>query len=375
MAAISWQGFTGFVNSSVAAVQASARSIVDASTGSLTLAWAQAVSGVALWLQARIISVLALTRAATSNGPDLDTFVADFGLTRIAATFATQTATFASYTYTMQRTVPLGSLVSTGPGGIQFIVTMDAANQAWNATLQAYVIPGGTASVTVPIQAVIAGISGNVLSGTVTSFVVPITGVDTVTNIAPSAQSGFDAESDPALRARFVQFFASLSRATKAAIGSAILSVQNGITFSLVENKTYAGTPEPGYFYAVVDDGSGSPPSSLITAEYVAIDAMRPICSTFNVYAPSVVNVSVSATLITNPTFTHSTVVSQASAAMTNFLNSIAQGTGLPYGAASALLFGIPGVNNVSSLLLNSGTADITVTQQQSIKAGAVTLV
>src|SRR5471030_1365712 len=140
MAAISWQGFTTYVNSSVAAVQSSARSVVDSTVGSLTLAWSQAVSGVALWLQAYIIQVLALTRAATSNGPDLDTFVADFGLTRIPAAFAVQTATFASYTYATQRTVPLGSLISTGPGGIQFMVTMDVTNSAWNAALQAYIL-------------------------------------------------------------------------------------------------------------------------------------------------------------------------------------------------------------------------------------------
>ncbi|MGF7131901.1 phage-related baseplate assembly protein [Paraburkholderia sp. EB58] len=374
MAAISWQGFTDFVADNVAAVQAAATSIIDATTGSITLAFAQAVSGVALWLQAYIIQVLLLTRAATSNNTDLDSFVGDFGMTRIAAKFSVQTATFASFSYTTQRLVTPGQLISTGPGGIQFMVTLDATNTAWNATLQAYVVPAGTQSVTVPIQAVVAGTSGNVLSGTVTSFVVPIVGIDTVTNFAPSPQTGYNAESDPALRLRFVAFFATLSKATKTAIGLAIMSVQNGITYSLVENQTYAGASQPGYFYAVVDDGSGDPSSSLISAEYAAIDAVRPICSTFNVYGPNVVRAAVSATLITGPTYTHSLVVAAAVTALTNFLNTIPEGTGLPYGQIYSLLFSVPGVTNVTLLLLNGGTSDLTVTAQQVVKAGTISL-
>ncbi len=374
MASISWQGFTSFVGNNVAAVQASANSVIDATVGSITLAFAQSVSGVALWLQSYIIQVLTLTRAATSNGTDLDSFMADFGLIRIAATFSAQTATLASYSYAIQRQVPLGALISTGPGGLQFIVTLNAANPAWNATLQSYVLPAGTPSVTVPIQAVVAGAAGNVLSGTVTSFVVPIVGIDTVTNIAPSPQTGFNAETDTALRLRFVLFFASLSKATKTAIGFAIQSVQNGITYSLVENQAYDGTSQLGHFYAVIDDGSGNPSSSLISAEYAAIDAVRPICSTFNVYGPNIASASVSTTLITGPTFTHSLVVAAAVTALTNFLNTIPEGTSLPYAQLYSLLFSVPGVSNVTLLLLNGGTADLNVTAQQVVKCGTLSV-
>lgn len=374
MASISWRGFTSFVNSNVAAVQASANSIIDATVGSITLAFAQSVAGVALWLQSYIIQVLALTRAATSNGTDLDSFMDDFDLTRIPAKFSVQTATLASFSYQTQRQVPTGSLISTGPGGIQFMVTTDATNALWNNALQAYVLPSGTPSVTVPIQAVVAGASGNVLSGTVTSFVAPIVGIDTVTNTAPNPQTGFDAETDPAFRLRFVKFFASLSKATKTAIGFAIQSVQNGITYSLVENQTYAGVSEPGYFYASIDDGSGNPSASLISAEYAAIDAVRPITSTFNVYGPQVVGAAVSATLVTGPTYTHAVVVAQAVTALTNFLNTIPEGTSLPYAQIYSLLFSVPGVVNVTLLTLNGGTSDLTVTPQQVVKAGTISL-
>ena len=374
MASITWQGFTSFVNSSVAAVQASANSIIDATVGSFTLALAQSVSGVALWLQSYIIQVLALTRAATSNGTDLDSWMADFGLVRIPATFSTQTATFASYSYTTQRLVPLGSIIATGPGGIQFQVTEDATNAAWNGTLQAYVLAGGTQSVTVPIQAVIAGSSGNVMTGTVTSFVQPIIGIDTVTNTAPSPQTGFDAETDAALRLRFVAFFASLSKATKTAIGFAITSVQPGITYSLVENQTYNNTTDYGYFYAVINDGSGNPSSELIAAEYAAIDADRPLCSTFNVFAPSIVTANVSGALAIDPGFTSSLVIAAATTALNNFLSTFSTGTSLPYAQLFSVLFAVPGVANVSGLTLNGGTSDLTLTAQQVIEPGTISL-
>jgi uncharacterized phage protein gp47/JayE len=372
MASISWQGFTSFVNTNVAAVQASSRSIIDATVGSLTLAFAQSVAGVALWLQSYIIQVLALTRAATSNGTDLDSWMADFGLFRIPARFSTQTAEFLSYSFTTQRLVPLGVLITTGPGGLQFMVTLDATNSAWNGTLQAYVMASGTQTVTVPIQAVIAGASGNVLSGTVTSFFQPITGVDTVTNTAPSPQTGFNIETDPAFRLRFVQFFASLSKATRAAVGFAIQSLQLGLTYSITENQTYAGGTEYGYFYAIINDGTGDPSGTLISDVYAAVDAVRPLTSTFNVYGPSVITANVSATLSTIPGYTHSLVVAAAVTAMTQFLSALPLGTSLPYAQLFTVLFAVPGVNNVSLLLLNGITTDLALTSQQTIEPGTI---
>jgi phage-related baseplate assembly protein len=372
--AISWQSFTGFVSNTVAAVQASANAVIDATTGSVTLALAQAVSGVALWLQAYIIQVLLLTRAATSNNSDLDTFMADFGLARIPATFSKQTATFGSYSYTVQRQIPLGALISTGPGGIQFAVTADPTNPDWNVVLQSYVVPANTQNVTVPIQAVVAGSSGNVISGTVTSFVSPITFIDYVSNTAPSPQTGFDAETDPAFRQRFVQFFASLSKATKAAVGFAIASVQQGLTYSITENQNYAGATQLGYFYAVVNDGSGNPPSSLLSEIASAVDAVRPLTSTFNVYGTSIISINVSAAIVSAPGFTHSLVVAAAVTAVQNFLSTYPQGTSLPFGAVSAVLFGVTGVQNVANLLVNGATADITLTNQQTVEPGTIAL-
>ena len=48
------------------------------------------------------------------------------------------------------------------------------------------------------------------------------------------------------------------------------------MTYTLVENQTYAGATQYGYFYVVVDDGTGSPSSTLLSSVANAIDAVRP---------------------------------------------------------------------------------------------------
>ncbi|MFX7996843.1 baseplate J/gp47 family protein, partial [Acinetobacter baumannii] len=91
--------------------------------------------------------------------------------------------------------------------------------------------------------------------------------------------------SDTALRTRFIAYVASLSKATKNAVGYAITSLKQGLVYSLVENQTYAGATQYGYFYVVVDDGTGSPSSTLLATVANAIDAVRPLTSTFGVFA------------------------------------------------------------------------------------------
>jgi hypothetical protein len=141
------------------------------------------------------------------------------------------------------------------------LVVADTSNPAYDSTQSGYVVPASTASVTVPVSAIVAGSSGNASANTVTVIVGVIPGIDTVTN-ANSFANGADAESDDAARARFQLWVASLSKATKSAIEYAISSIQQGCFYQVVENQDYAGNTKYGYFYAVVDDGSGSPTSN-----------------------------------------------------------------------------------------------------------------
>jgi uncharacterized phage protein gp47/JayE len=373
MASLQTYSFSAIVSNIATATQAAASSLLDYTVGSVLLAIAQATAGVTLWLQAIILQVLTLTRASTSQGSDLDSFMADYGVTRLAAVAATGVVTFSRFTATQQATVPAGSTVQTADGTQSFTVTIDTTNAAWNAGLNAYVLAANTSSVSVPVQASVAGSGGNVQSGTITVITAPIPGVDTVTN-ASGFTNGIDAESDPALRTRFVLYLASLSKATKTAVGYAVTSTQQGLDYTITENYDYNGTLDYGYFYVVVDDGTGYPPSNLLTNVSNAVDAVRPLCSRFAVFAPVVLTANVTMVLTTAAGFTHGTVIGNVATALQNFINALTIGFSLPYTQLASLAYDVPGVTNVTGILLNSATSDLTADAQHKILCGTLVI-
>lgn len=373
MATLQSYTFSQIVSNFATAVQSSASALMDFTVGSVLRALAEATAGVTLWLQAIILQLLTLTRAATSQGTDLDSWMADFGVTRLTATASTGQATFARFTATQQAVVPVGATVQTADGTQNFTVTLDTTNSAYNATLGGYVLPANTSTVNVPVQAQTAGTGGNVQANTITVITTPIQGVDTVTNSA-AFTNGIDAETDTALRARFVMYLASLSKATKTAVGYAITSTQQGLDYTLTENQDYNGTTDMGYFYVVVDDGTGYPSSTLLTNVSNAIDLVRAVGTRFGVFAPVVVNASVTMVLTTAAGYTHNNVVAAVTAALQDFINGLTIGTSLPYTQLSSIAYDVPGVTNVTGILLNSGTSDLTATNKQKLLAGTMTI-
>jgi uncharacterized phage protein gp47/JayE len=373
MASIQTLTFNQLVTNIATAVQSAASALLDFTVGSVLRATAEATAAVTLWLQAIALQILTLTRAATSVGSDLDSWVADYGLTRQAAAAATGQVTFSRFTATQQAQVPAGAAVQTADGTQQFAVTVDTTNGAWNAGLNAYVLAANTASVSVPVQAATAGSGGNVQSGTVTVITTPVPGIDTVTN-ASAFTNGIDAETDAALRARFVLYLASLSKATKTAVGYAVTSVQQGLDYTLTEDYAYDGAYQPGYFYVVVDDGTGHPSDTLISTVYAAIDAVRGLTITFGVFAPVVLTADVTMVLTTASGYTHATVVGEVAAALQNFINGLLVGQSLPYTQLASVAYDVPGVTNATGILLNSGTSDLAANDQHKVLAGTMTI-
>jgi uncharacterized phage protein gp47/JayE len=231
----------------------------------------------------------------------------------------------------------------------------------------------GTGSVTVPAQAVTAGAAGNVLANTVTVITQGIPGIDTVTNAA-AFTNGLNAESDTALRARFVLFINSLSKAILLAIQYAIASVQQGIYQTLTENYAYNGTYQPGYFYAVVDDGTGYPPTNLVNAVGAAIESVRGFTIQYGVFPPTVLTANVNMQIVAGAGYVANTVAANVALALTNFINGLELGNSLPYTQLAAVAYGVAGVVNVQDVTLNSATSDVTATPKTVIKAGSVTV-
>lgn len=373
--ALNIKTFATLVSDQVTAMQGAAKGLVDLAIGSILRSIVESNSAVAMWIQQLIVTLLVTTRASTSSGDDLDTWMADFSFTRLAATAATGQVIFSRFTATNQAVIPVGSQVTTTDGTQAYLVTTDTSNTAYDATQLGYVLAAGTASISVPVQASTAGSAGNAQAGTITVISGSIQYVDTVTN-SVTFDSGEDAETDDAFRSRFVLWIASLSKSTLSAIGYALSSMQNGVTYTLTENESYGGLSQPGYFYAVVDDGSGTPSSTFLEQAYSAIDAVRGFTITFGVFAPTVISANITMTLTLSSTAVRSEVVALVESALETYVASLSLGQTLPYTQLATIAYGAsPFVTNVTGVTLNGSSADdITATARQVVRAGTISV-
>jgi uncharacterized phage protein gp47/JayE len=353
------QNYDSYVQTAAAAVQTSDTTLVDLSEGSSLLAVLEAQTGQTLWLQALAFLVLETTRLTTSSGSDVDTFGADFSFTRLPAAYAQGEVTFSRYVADSTAFVPVGAQVRTADGTQLFAVIADLTQPTYSSDLNGYTVPVGTLSATATVQAVNAGSQANVAANTVSLLVTNIAGITAVTN--PTAfTSGVDAESDAAFKTRFANYINTRSLATLGAVEYAISSVQSGLTYNIAENTLPNGTTQVGYFTVTIDDGSGNPASTLLTTVAQAINAVRPVGSTFGVYGPHVVAANISMTISVAAGYTKATVQGLVSAAITQYVNSLSVGAILPYSILSKLAYDAsPGISNVQSVLLNGGTADL----------------
>lgn len=354
-----------------AAVQGAAAQLIDLSVGSVLRALLEATASVALWLQWLIVQVLSATRAATSVGPDLDTWMADFSLTRLPGGTALGTVTFSRYTIGLAATIPVGCMIMTQDGLTQFVVIADPTSNAWNGS-NGYTLAASLASVEVPIQAVVAGSAGNVQAMTISVLTSPIPGVDLVTNAQPTA-GGSNPETDAALRARFTLYINSRSLGTSGAILFAVASLQPGMRYALLENQTLAGVVQPGYFCVIVDDGSGSPPPSLLASAQGAVDAVRPIGSTYIVVPPVIVPASVALTIETTTPASFLAVTQAVQVAIAAWIANLPIGGTLAISMLDAIAHETdPSVTSVTTTLINNASQDLTVADDAVILSGGI---
>jgi uncharacterized phage protein gp47/JayE len=367
------QTFDQLVQTEAAAIQASSGgTLIDFSVGSILLAFAQAVAMVALWLQGLILQLLTTTRAATASGPDLDSWMADFGVTRLPATAATGTVIFSRFTATQAASIPLGAIVQSADGAQQFFVAADASQAAYNDGDEAYVIPAGVAAINATVQALTPGLAGNLAAGAISALGQSISGLDSVTNAVAFA-TGAAAETDAALRVRFVNNLASLAKATQSAVGNAIASLREGLSYTLTEDYTYAGAYQPGYFYVVVDDGSGSPPAPLLALVSEGIDAVRGCGIQFGVFAPVAVPAGMAVTVSSASGYAHADIAAAVKNAILTFIQALPVGASLSWSRLYQVIYAAsPGVSTVAGLTVNGGTSDLIVTPQQAIVPGLI---
>ncbi|MGH8261400.1 MAG: baseplate J/gp47 family protein, partial [Steroidobacteraceae bacterium] len=141
------------------------------------------------------------------------------------------------------------------------------------------------------------------------------------------------------------------------------------------ENQAYNGASQQGYFYLVVNDGTGSPPSTLLTTISNAVDACRPVGTSFGVFAPVVVDVAIVMTVTVASGYSHATVAAAIQAALQAYINALPIGGTLPYTLVATTAYQTsPGVTNVTGVTVNGATADLIATNQQVFQYTSATI-
>lgn len=376
MANLPTQSFATIVQSIVAGIQGRVAALIDFSLGEPLLAIAEAIAGVGLWLQTQFLQVLGVSRLTTSFGPDVDSFVGQFSgfPPRLLPSFASGALTYSRFTATPATPfIPVGSTVQTADGTQSVQVIADTTNAAYSAILGGFTVPANQASLTVAAQALSVGPLGNIQAGQLIVPTTPITGIDTVTN-ALAFSNGLPAETDTALKARFALWILGLARANLYGIESALANLNVNIQYTVTDQFTYGGAFAPGYFYVVVDDGSGSPSSTFLTTAQNAINVARGLGINFSVFAPNIVLANVNMITTAAPGYDGAIVASTVSTLITNNITALGLGAGLPYSILGSWAFSVAGVVNANAITLQGGTADIAANNQNRILPGAITV-
>ena len=367
--------FADFLRDMAAAVQGLSGRVMDFSPGSVLRSLLEANAAVAMWIQWLMLAILQTTRAATSEGADLDSWMRDFGVSRLPAIASTGHISVSRLVDTDRTVVPKGMIVKTTNGDKAFVVTEDANNPVWSAVDAGYILAPGVLTISVPVECLESGSAGNIQTGTITLVASPAPGVDRVYNGA-AFQIGLDAEDDNALRIRFQDYLSSRSRATRTAISYAISELRQGIRFAIEENCDAAGETRPGNFVVIVDDGSGWPSAQLLDRISAAIDLVRPVGSTFSVIRATVVAANINLTLDLNSGHGATNVHARVTDAIASFVNSLRIGGSLSLTRVAEIAYRTDeNIVNARSVSINGVGLDLASTTRTVIKAGAVRVV
>lgn len=351
------------VGNIAAGMQGRIAAFLNFAVGSVLLAFAEAYAGTCLWLQECFTRILKLTRASTSDGEDLDTWMADFGFARLAATYSTGQVVFGLYaTKTSASVVPVGAQVKTGDGTLVFTVYADPTNGAYSTTAGGYVIAPGATSVSVPVRCSTAGTAGNVAAGAI-ALIASAVPADTVSNPA-GLTNGLDQEGDEAFRQGFWDFINSLSQGTEAAYRRVIRQVQQNLRVNYSD--------EPGLVTIFVDDGSGSPSDTLIAACRAAVDMVRAGGVQVALFGATGLAATVQMIVTVADGYVANEVVAAVEAELSVFINALPEGAPLRYAKLGQIALNTPGVDDVSSVLLNGGTSNLIAADSQTIKLASL---
>ena len=105
----------------------------------------------------------------------------------------------------------------------------------------------------------------------------------------------------------------------------------------------------------------------------MAVEAVRPVGTTFAVFPPQVVMVNVSMTLTVTSDAAQGPIVTSLIDAVSSYINNLPLGASLPVTKIAQIAYATsPNVTNVTGIMLNEQTVDIVLPPSGVVKIGTV---
>jgi uncharacterized phage protein gp47/JayE len=290
---------------------------------------------------AQLDNFIDLVSGDTATGIYLDRVTADYGITRKPATASVRKVTTSG-------TVTIGS--RWGINDVSYSITALLSTNVYSATCET------------------AGIIGNTYSGTLSNI---DNTSDVTATIGDIITAGTDKETDASLRTRFFEKVQD-----PATSGNIAQYKQWALSVSGVGGaKVIPLWNGNGTVKILIVNSSMSIESDLESSVSAYIETVRPIGSTVTVTSPTGLSIGITATVTLDGSATLAAVQASFISSVSAYLKSEVFTTySVSYAKIGSLLLSTDGVSDYGALLVNGGTANITIPAADIPIAGTITL-
>lgn len=247
----------------------------------------------------------------TASGEWLDRHGAQRGVIRREAAKAKGVITFSRYLpLSFDLLIPKGAVCAVpGDEPVEYVTTQEA------------VLPEGALSVDVPAQAAAGGASGNAAAGYINAMVMPVNGINYVTN-KQAFTGGRERESEEAFRARVLDAYRNLPSGSNAAYYRDVALSLEGVGAAGAKPRINGANTVGVYVWGV----DGPPEEALLERLRQEYELRRELGVTVTVQAAQAQAVNVNARLRFPPEVDSVRALEEAEAAVREYLNSRALG-------------------------------------------------
>lgn len=239
------------------------------------------------------------------------------------------------------------------------------------------------------IEAVDAGVAGNVGAGAISRMVRPQAGVTGVTNPEPTS-GGRDTETDAQFRARYHRSVSKPGGSSPSAIEAALLDLGGVLDAKVRQNTKMVTDPETGIPPKAIAPivWGGDPEEIVATLARVKTggiqcwgeDVVHEITDShgekhiigFN--RPDIVTVNVAAVLSVDPAAFPPDGSTLVVAAIEGYLSGLALGEDVIYTRIISRIHSAPGIIDIPTLTVNGGTGNIAVAKSAVAVPGTITV-